>query len=355
MKNSLKQAKTQKFKDEKNSWVKIFVLQSLLFTCLSISLAGCNGTLPSQNTIDQPDAVPISNLMFQSFQIIQEGLADTDPQVRANTIEVVAATKQIRLMPKIHRLLNDEAVPVKFSAILAVGDLQYTLAESEVQRLLKDENENVRIAAAYAMTKFGHPEYLTVFHDAIASEDQTVRANAALLLGKSGHKNALELLYWALQRKDSSDKVRFNAVEAIAVLGDERILPKLWAIVYSGYADDRIMGIQAIGALGTSQAKEVLITKLDDDVLEVRLAAAEQLGKFGDPIAEPEVLEVFTKNLTAGLDKKDLERIKVLTALAIGQIRTDSLKRFLPQLLKDQSKFVRIAAAKAVFQCAMRK
>jgi len=176
-----------------------------------------------------------------------------------------------------------------------------------------------------------------------------------LLLGKSGHKNALELLYWALRSKDSSDKVKFQAAEAIAMLGDERILPKLWAIVYSGYADDRVLGIRAMGALGTSQAKDVLITKLDDDVLEVRLAAAQQLGKFGDPIAEPEVLEVFTKDLTAGLDKKDLDRIKVLAALAIGQIRTDSLKRFLPQLLKDQSKFVCIAAAKAVFQCAMRK
>ena len=353
MKNSLKQANTQKTRHKNRNHVHIYFLQSLLFTCPSILLAGCNGFLPLQTAIDSPAVVGVDNLMPEAFQVIQQGLADPDPQVRANAIEVVAATKQITLMPKVQRLLTDEVVPVKFLAILAVGDLQYTLAKSEVQRLLKDENENVRIAAAYAMTKFGHPEYLTVFRNTIASEDQTVRANAALLLGKSGHENALGLLYWALQRKDSSDKVRFNAVEAIAVLGDERILPKLWAIVYSGYADDRIMGIRAMGTLGTPQAKDVLITKLDDDVLEVRLAAAEQLGKFGDPIAEPEVLEVFTKNLTAGLDNKDLERIKVLTALAIGQIRTDSLKKFLPQLLKDQSKFVRIAAAKAVFQCAI--
>jgi HEAT repeat protein len=221
--------------------------------------------------------------------------------------------------------------------------------------LLKDENENVRIAAAYTMTTFGYPEYFTICRDAIASEDQTVRANAALLLGKSGNTEALRLLYWALQRKDSSDKVRFQAVEAIAMLGDERILPKLWAIVYSGYADDRIVGIRAMGALGTAKAKDVLITKLDDELLEVRIAAAEQLGKFGDPIGEPEVDSVFTQNLTANLDKNDIERVKVLAALAIGQIGTERLKRFLPQLLQDESKFVRIAAAKAVFQYAMRK
>ena len=55
------------------------------------------------------------------------------------------------------------------------------------------------------------------------------------------------------------------------------------------------------------------------------------------------------------MDKNDLERVKVLTALAIGQIGTESFKKFLPQLLPDDSKFVRIAAAKAVFQYAIRK
>jgi HEAT repeat protein len=87
---------------------------------------------------------------------------------------------------------------------------------------------------------------------------------------------------------------------------------------------------------------------------EVRLAAAQQLGMLGDSAGQPEVLEVFAKNLTAGMDSKGRERVTVLTALAIGEIGTESLTRFLPQLLKDQSEFVRIAAAKAVLQCAMK-
>jgi HEAT repeat protein len=110
-----------------------------------------------------------------------------------------------------------------------------------------------------------------------------------------------------------------------------------------------------MGALGTEQAKGALITMLDDGVLEVRLAAAEQLGKFQDPIGEAKVLEVFTKNLAVGLDREGVERVNVLTALAIGQIGTKSLTKYLPQLLKDESKFVRIAAAKAALQCAMRR
>jgi HEAT repeat protein len=134
------------------------------------------------------------------------------------------------------------------------------------------------------------------------------------------------------------------------MLGDEKIFPKLWSMLISAYADDRVTGIRAMGALGTEEAKNALIGKLDDDILEVRLVAAEQLGVFRNPIGEPKVLEVFEKKLTRTLDKQASERTYVLTALAIGQIRTPGLRKFLPQLLENESKFVRIAAAKAVFQ-----
>jgi hypothetical protein len=50
----------------------------------------------------------------------------------------------------------------------------------------------------------------------------------------------------------------------------------------------------------------------------------------------------------------DRIRIKVMAAMAIGEIGTESLARHLPALLDDRSTFVRIAAAKAVFRQVMR-
>jgi len=114
------------------------------------------------------------------------------------------------------------------------------------------------------------------------------------------------------------------------------------------------LGIRAIGLLGTSKARDILVTKLDDDVLEVRLAAAGQLGKLHDRIGETEVLDVFEKKLIVGLDREANMQANRHTALAIGYICTPALEKFLPQLLKNESKFVRIAAAKAVFQCKMK-
>ncbi len=121
-------------------------------------------------------------------------------------------------------------------------------------------------------------------------------------------------------------------------------------MLLSVYADVRVTGVKAMGALGTRDAKYAIIRMLDDKVLEVRLAAAEQLGRLGDLGGEPEVLDVFAEKLTADMEPVDRERVNVLTALAIGRIATPALTKHLPELLADESKAVRIAAAKAVLQ-----
>jgi HEAT repeat protein len=329
-------------------WYPLIVACGLAF----VLLPACND--PVHGTSGWHGSPSVAELLPQARGILKAALEDQDPVSRVNAIEVVAATKQIRMMPAVQAMLKDNAVPVRFAASLAVGDLQYSLAQEQLTPLLNDLNENVRIAAAYAMYRLGRTERYDIILKALAVPDQTIRANAAMLLGKARDKTALKYLWWTLGREDSDYKVRFQAAESIAMLGDERIFPKLWAAVLSAYADDRIMGIRAMGALATPKAREVLITKLDDDLLDVRLAAAQQLGILGDKTGEPEVLEAFTKNLTAGLRGPQLERARTLAALAIGRIASPRLTPMLPQLLTDPSTAVRIAAAKAVLLIAVK-
>lgn len=345
----------EKTKLHRNRKGNTSIFPALIFVGTMIFAFGCNEPLKLKPAPRDLNVTDVNEPRLEAVRIIQEGLADSDPMVRVNAIEVVAATRQVKLMPKVQRLVNDQFVPVRFAAALAIGDLQYALGGNSIKQLLKDKDINVKVAASYAMAKLGGGEYLEVLRKAILDDDQTVRANAALLLGKSGDKTALKFLYWAMRNKDSDDKVVYQAAESIARLGDERIYQKLWSMLISAYADVRIMGIKAMGALGTAEARNALITMLDDELLDVRLAAAEQLGTLKDPIGEPVVLDVFGKNLTAALDKRSRERANMLTAMAIGQIRTPSLIKFLPELLKDESKFVRIAAAKAVLQSTAKR
>jgi HEAT repeat protein len=126
-------------------------------------------------------------------------------------------------------------------------------------------------------------------------------------------------------------------------------------MLISAYADDRVFGIQAMGALGTAQAKDAIATMLKDDLTEVRLVAAEQLGRLGDTEGEKIVADALEQAASNISDREDRARIETLAAMAIGQIRTPALKKFLPELLKNESLFVRMAAAKSVFQYALKR
>jgi len=331
-----------------SSHIKFRDLISFLFTLCLFFVFGCDGTLETFGGVVKE--VKRGSNREEALSIIQDGLSDLEPQVRAQAIEVVADVRLLELMPKVQRLLKDDFVPVRFAAAVAVGDVEYYLAKETVRLLRRDPDENVRIAASYALVRLGSSAELGNLRKAVGSEDQTVRANAVWLIGKSDDKVSLDLLNWARNSEDSEAKVSFQAAEAIARLGDERIYTKLWTMLISKYIDNRIMGVKAMGALGSREAKNALITMLDDEVLEVRLSAAEQLGKLGYNFGEAEVVDVFTQELTSGLGEMEAEKVKVLTALAIGQIGTERLAAELPGLLKDRSRFVRIAAAKAVLQ-----
>ena len=252
-------------------------------------------------------------------------------------------------------MTKDELVLIRFAAAVAIGDAKYSAAKNDVAQLLKDNDENVRLAGSYALVMLGGSKsYSQQIRAALTDNDQQVRANAAFLLGKIGDKDALPLLYQVIQDETSDDKVRLNAIEAIARLGDEKIYQKLWAMLISAYADDRVFGIRAMGALGTSRAKDSLLTMLKDDLPEVRLVAAEQLGYLGDTAGEKIVANALTHDVSAATDQEAKARIQTLAAMAIGQIRTPTLKKFLPELLKSDSQFAVLPLLRRFFNVPKR-
>jgi HEAT repeat protein len=293
------------------------------------------------------------DLKDKAHLIISEGLSHPDARVRTNAIEVIAYTRELRYVPQVRYLLRDEIIPVRFAAATALGDLRVTFAEQDLQQIASEpqENGNVTMAASYALVCLGHSEYLDPLLSGITSQDMTVRANAVMLIGKLGKRELVDHLYSVLGDKSSDDKVLMQAIESIAMLGDDRIYDKLWAKLISAYVDDRIICIRAMGELGTEQAKNALLTMLSDNILEVRLMAAQQLGRLGNPAGESVVLKVLRSNITKvpdnQLEKPEMTQIKVLASLAIGTIKSPSLTRYLPDMLNDRSDFVKLAAAKS--------
>jgi HEAT repeat protein len=314
------------------------------------AFAGCPSGSDNQPTAVNPAD---KDLESQAALIIQRGLSSSNPVIRANAIEIAAGTGNKQFMAQVQQLLNDEFVHIRFAAAVAIGDTKYSAGRNDVAQLLKDKDENVRLAASYAIVMLtGNNLYFQQITAALNSTNQRARANAAFLLGKIGDKKVLPQLYNTIRDETSDERTRLNSIEAIARLGDEKIYQKLWAMLISAYADDRVFGIRGMGAMKTAQAKDSILTMFKDDLPEVRLVAAEQLGCMGDTEGEKIVIDALTKDIANAQDPESKARIQTLAALAIGQIRTPAVKKFLPELLKNHSQFVQLAAAKAVFLSA---
>ncbi len=331
----------------KTSWPKPYKTWALtLILILACLITGCQSAFPSPDSTDTP-------LQSKAYEIIYNGLNDADPIIRSNAVEVVGTTRLMRLMPRVAQLFRDPVVPVRFQALIAAGDLQYTMAARDIQQIYLEPQEdiNVRMAAAYALVQLGSPKHANYYKQQIKNPDSTIRANAALLIGKSGQRSGLPLLEWAINNPQSDERVRLQALESLAMLQSPSAYEKIWTRLISAFADDRIMGIQAMAHLKSQQAISAIGTMLDDQVPEVRLAAAEQLGKLGDPIGEAVVRKVLEKPVSG--DMATQMRTKIMATLAVGEIKSESLNRYLPKLLKDPSRIVQLAAAKAVFRQSM--
>ena len=87
-------------------------------------------------------------------------------------------------------------------------------------------------------------------------------------------------------------------------------------------------------------------------IARLQLAAGSLVGITAAKLGEAEVLAVFEKNLLSGLDEQSQERIKMLAAMAIGEVATAETYKYLSPLLQDSSKVVRLSAAKAVLRAS---
>jgi HEAT repeat protein len=324
-------------------------MRNLLFVILPavvVFVGACTESRTQLRISDETARIDLRRLGVRAVDIVREGLVDENNFVKDRAIKVVSMAGRKELMPMVIQVLKEDAVAIRFAAIEAIGDMRYLAAQYSLRRLLNDTNENIKIGAAYALTRLGKGDFSDIIRRSTKSKDQIARANAVMLLGKLGRKGDMQLLYQTIRALDSDDKVKIRAVEAIATLGDEKIYQsKCWPLLISKYHDDRIMGIKAMGQLGTDEAKNAIKTMLYDDIVEVRLYAAGQLGELGDTTGEDEVAVYLSQNL----QNKDEWSVAGDTAVAaIGQIGTDALAKSLPVFIDSRNKLIRLSAAQSV-------
>jgi HEAT repeat protein len=116
-------------------------------------------------------------------------------------------------------------------------------------------------------------------------------------LGSIGDKRTLDVARTALGRDSWEDLMRRAALDALGRLGDEAGIEI--AMSYAGPPQPWTVRVEALGAMAAMGAdlepndprldriRKVCEKRLDDDVIQVRTAAARALGKLGSEKARP--------------------------------------------------------------------
>ena len=285
-------------------------------------------------------------LTIKAKEILDESLASEEALLRMNSIEVISNTKEMGLMPRITKLLTDPIVPVRFAATLAIGDTRYMPATYMLTKLKKDPDMNVRVGAAYALTVLGEENLESIIMEGIQSDDQTIKANSALVMGKLRDPKFIKVLHWVLKDELSSDKAKIQAIESLAMLGDEGMYQKAWALLISKRADDRVIGIRVMGHLRTTQAVKAIKTMINDEVVEVQMAAASMLAKLGEEIGEQKVIEFF-EITSPNLEKFTRLRSEIHAGIALGYCSKETLEKYVPTLMCSSSPEIRLCGAQS--------
>jgi len=179
---------------------------------------------------------------------------------------------------------------------------------------------------------------VALFDDA----DAPIRESALLALGNFTDKDAVDYLIATSLVNPQSKPQRFYTAWVLGVISakgikDEALLPQLLKALNNETEEEvasRI--IDTIGVLPKdSQAEDVLIKRLSDSRLAVRVSAIESLGRMGSVQAYIPILKrAYDSNPT----------VKTVALEALAQIKPQEATGYLESALKDPLPEVRITA-----------
>ena len=294
--------------------------------------------------------------------MIREGLHESYYGVRAAAARALGELKERDAIPDLKDALGD--LDVRFDAAEALAKMNDLSGQSVLEKSLTQISKRdraaaalaklpagrglpalrkaaastkayVKIASAKALARAGDPAGIPALRSALREDDPAIRLRAVQALGDVGDPTTAPVLREALLT-DRSAKVRIEAAETLALLGDKSGVPSLGGMLTDPDAETRIAAAESLGKIGSKEAIPQLKSALEsengpikvvrdleaggdklafraiDEKYAVRIAIAGALGRLGEPDAAKTLQEAIAHGedlsritLGAGLESSD--------------------------------------------------
>lgn len=310
----------------------------------------------------------------RALAVLYRAAEDRDAYTRAKAIEAMVGVLGERAGDVYIRALDDPEMNVRFAAAMAVGDLRYAPAKGRILGMAKRKVAGaerygvVYCGVIYALRRLGHAqrEHTRELTELLFCEDEEARANTALVLGRLGEPSAIVPLRGLYDDKNGTVKVRLQALESMARLGDRRSMATLESHAGEPFPVAKLVAIRAMGELGSDRTVLILrsIVESEDHQPQARVLAAGSMARLGtvtdyaynlcltsagdpDGVMRTALGEAYGPT-TAGPEM--ITMLRGLASISLGWMKRPHAVDVLAGLLDNTDGGVRVAAAMSILR-----
>lgn len=226
-------------------------------------------------------------------------LDSEDAQVRENAILGLWEIEDRSLIePLIKALTTDVSPKVRSAAAVALGKFAILADEDELPEadgarvrdalmsVLRNEKEtpDVRRRALESAAPFDSHVIREYIRRSYESDDLNQKSSAIFAMGRTGETRWLSYLFKEL--RGLSPVLRFEAANACGELGDESAVPHLIPLLDDDDLQVQLAAIRALGEIGGSTAMRALQNCIHSDEPAIRDAAREAID-YADAMRNP--------------------------------------------------------------------
>ena len=305
-----------------------------LLTVMSLANTGCTG----------PPSIQPQSLKTQAIERLRRSVNSPEPLVKMRAIESCVALGLPNAQDICITAVSSPAPPLQFVGAMGLIELPTPTARTALNKLLASSDDSVRLAAIGALNRLGHTEHSPELITALSNPSPQTRGDVLMILGRLGDPSVIPAIRRLLE-KEPVQRIRLQAGEALVLLGDEKVLPRLQRWQYSALWQDRTFAVQLMGQV---KDKQLFVP----DLLQGHQDGFQPALRYLNPSARYE--KAIAKKMALGPRHPQLAQrivhIRSLAALALGEIGDWDAAGPLGRAVDDADPQVALAAARASLQ-----
>jgi HEAT repeat protein len=262
-------------------------------------------TLRARFRLDTPEG--LAALRELSLGVLREGLKDEDPYERCYAASALAEQGDWSGVGVLETGVASADPGLRRAAIEGLGEIGHGEALRMLRRIYANSDSFGQLLVLQGLRSGSSGEAFDLLIEAVRHPEGSLRLQAVENLGLLGDARAIPAVRGVLAREDARMFERVTAAHALLRLGDRSGVPLLLAALQGAPGAGRAAATLALGYAKEDRVVPVLTKLLRDSEIDVTIAAAAALSRYGKKDGLPRLRQalqdedVFTRRHVAML------------------------------------------------------